>query len=259
MGEGRVEVASPFLRAYRVPGGAPLRLVPAPASRAWMDRLNRWPYRCLPMVIANQAGWFVLNSHAFFVRWDGSDAPTGIKFVFPKGDPPFPAESHFGYGIVTWTIPFLFRTPPGYNLLVRGPANLPKDGISPLEGIVETDWAVQTFTMNWQLTRPNQVVSFSVGEPLCMIVPQRRGELESFVPRLDDLASDEEILRRHAEFANRRRDALATHPWEDVRLGADISWQKHYFRGQTSDGTAAASDHQTRLRVRPFDDGSAQR
>ena len=49
--------------------------------------------------------------------------------------------SHFGDGILTWHLPILFRTPPGYNLLVRGPANYPKDAVSPLEGIVETDWA----------------------------------------------------------------------------------------------------------------------
>src|SRR3712207_8402233 len=34
-----------------------------------------------------------------------------------------PARSHFGSGILTWNLPFLFRTPPGYNLHVRGPAN----------------------------------------------------------------------------------------------------------------------------------------
>jgi hypothetical protein len=37
------------------------------------------------------------------------------------------AISHFGSGILTWNVPYLFRTPPGYNLLVRGPANWPKD------------------------------------------------------------------------------------------------------------------------------------
>lgn len=49
--------------------------------------------------------------------------------------------SHFGAGVVTFTVPYLFRTPPSYNLHVRGPTNMPKDGIYPLEGIVETDWS----------------------------------------------------------------------------------------------------------------------
>jgi hypothetical protein len=36
----------------------------------WHDRA---PYRCLPMVIANQAGWWILNSHSFTVVWDGGE------------------------------------------------------------------------------------------------------------------------------------------------------------------------------------------
>ena len=63
-------------------------------------------------------------------------------------------SSNFGYGIVTWYLPYLFRTSPGYNLWVRGPVNSPKDGIVPLEGLVETDWAEATFTVNWKITRP---------------------------------------------------------------------------------------------------------
>jgi hypothetical protein len=31
--------------------------------------------------------------------------------------------------------------------------------ISPLDGIVETDWLEATFTMNWKLTRPNHTVA----------------------------------------------------------------------------------------------------
>jgi hypothetical protein len=30
---------------------------------------------------------------------------------------------------------------------------MPKDGLAPLEGIVEADWAVVPFTMNWKLIR----------------------------------------------------------------------------------------------------------
>ena len=91
-------------------------------------------------------------------------------------------KSHFGHGILTWSLPYLFRTSPGFNLLVRGPANRPKDGASPLEGIVETDWSPATFTVNWMLTRPHLPVHFSRSEPIAMVVPCRRGELEAFEP-----------------------------------------------------------------------------
>ena len=65
--------------------------------------------------------------------------------------------SHFGYGLLTFQLPYLFRTPPGYNLLVRGPANCPKDG-AWLDGLVGTDWSPARFFMTWQITRANEGV-----------------------------------------------------------------------------------------------------
>ena len=39
-------------------------LVPAPLRREWMDTsADRYAYRCLPLLIANQAGWLALNNH----------------------------------------------------------------------------------------------------------------------------------------------------------------------------------------------------
>ncbi|MGH7863014.1 MAG: DUF6065 family protein [Candidatus Dormibacteraceae bacterium] len=245
---------APILRGYRLPEAPTPSIVPASWSRAWMDAtVHRWPYRCLPMVIANQCGWIILNDQAFFVTWAGGDAPDSVKFVYPRGRlEPSLAESHFGYGILTFKIPFVFRTSPGYNLLVRGPANWPKDGISALEGVVETDWAVQTFTMNWKFTRPNVTVPFSVGEPICMIVPQRRGELESFCPELRDVGSEPELARGYQQFAQSRSDALAQHPWgEQLAAHGGTYWQKKYFRGRYPDDSPAP-EHQSRLNVRPF-------
>ena len=40
-----------------------MRLIAAPADRDWMDATpNRFANRCLPLRIAAQAGWFVVNS-----------------------------------------------------------------------------------------------------------------------------------------------------------------------------------------------------
>ena len=66
---------------------------------------------------------------------------------------------------------------------VKGPANHIKDGIQPLEGIVETDWLMSTFTMNWKLTRICEWVSFKKDEPFCMLVPLPRGLPESLIPK----------------------------------------------------------------------------
>lgn len=244
-----------MLRAFHIPGAPRLPLIPASATRRWMDATNfRWPYRCLPLMIANEAGWFVSNDLDFLAKWDGGSEPTSIRFTPLRGEIPHSVESHFGYGILTWKIPYVFRTTSGYNLLVRGPANWPKDGIHALEGIVETDWAVQTFTMNWKITRPNVLIPFQKDEPICMLVPQRRGELEAHYPEIRPLESDPELATGFEQFTTSRASALAEHPWHERQSDdEEIYWQKHYFRGVRPDGTPA-STHQTKLNLRGFDD-----
>ncbi|HXR77269.1 MAG TPA: DUF6065 family protein, partial [Bryobacteraceae bacterium] len=39
-------------------------IIPAKADRYWMDiKFGGWPNRCLPLLIANQNGWMILNDH----------------------------------------------------------------------------------------------------------------------------------------------------------------------------------------------------
>jgi hypothetical protein len=62
----------------------------------------------------------------------------------------------------------------------------------PLEGLVETDWAPMTFTYSVQLTGRDWV-TYEKGEPICMIVPQRRGEIEQFQPVLTSITNNPEL------------------------------------------------------------------
>lgn len=242
---------TPSLVAYRLARFPLMPIVPATPSREWMvNTPASFANRCLPLLIANQAGWFVLNSHEVQVTWDGSDDPSGISVEWLKGSAPFPIRNIFGSGIVSWQIPYLFRTSQGYDLLVRGPANRPKAGASPLEGLVETDWVLSTFTMNWKLTTPGFPVVFSVGEPICQLVPQRRGELDAFRPEIEDLRSRTKIGRGYTRWATSRRDIIET--TADVKT-KDMTWQRHYVDGVLVDGTLAG-EHQTRLHLRQFTD-----
>ena len=43
-----------------------------------------------------------------------------------------PALGHFGFGVLTFHVPCLFRTEVGFDLMVTGPINRPKDAIAPL-------------------------------------------------------------------------------------------------------------------------------
>ncbi|PYN82814.1 MAG: hypothetical protein DMD96_04695 [Candidatus Rokuibacteriota bacterium] len=240
----------PKLTAFVVSGPA-LPIRPAPSARAWMDATNQhFANRCLPLLIANQAGWFVFNSRAFRVTWTGGTSQDSLRIESVGAWLPAPAVSHFGHGILTWTLPYLFRTPAGYSLLVRGPANSPKDGVYPLEGIVETDWSVATFTMNWIVTRPHHPITFEADEPICMVVPFRVGELEAFAPELSALAGDLATRDAYTEWSKSRGEFLRNLHSPGF-LATHEPWQKHYFRGLLPDGVPAP-EHRTKLHLRPF-------
>jgi hypothetical protein len=251
------QAQAPELIAFYGDSGPSVRIEPALRWRAWMNETrDRWANRCLPLLVANESGWALLNPLGFEATWGGASHPSSVTIAW-AGDAPLgfpPVSTYFGYGTLTWTVPYLFRTSPGYNLLARGPANWPKDGVCALEGLVETDWSVATFTMNWKITRPNHPVSFAAGEPFCMIVPQRRGELESFRPELRSFGTEPELTEATKQWVEGRREAgvrkfLSRYARE---FEADqTAWQGHYFRGITPDGTAAP-EHQTKLNLAPF-------
>jgi Family of unknown function (DUF6065) len=256
-GEGQSELV-----AYHSGPQPPMAIVAAARWRDWMSATHlRWANRCLPLLMANEAGWFLLNPVAFTATWDGGidSAAVEIRYDPASESTARYVRSHFGYGVITWGIPYLFRTPPSYNLLVRGPANWPKDGAFALEGLVETDWSVATFTMNWKITRPGTTVSFHADEPFCMIVPQRRSELETFAPSIREFAADPELRHRAKAWADRR------HQTQVVKFGGEVVrsaacegvWEGDYFRGSLPDG-APIAEHQTKQRLRPFERIGAQ-
>ena len=233
---------------------APMPIIAAPREREWMEEtIDRFANRCLPLLMANQSGWVILSSHTVAVTWNGGDSASAMSLEFLDGESPYPAISVFGYGILTWTIPYLVRTSPNWNLLVRGPANLPVSGASPLEGLVETDWVSSTFTMNWKLTHAGQTVVFAKDSPICMILPQRRGELESIQPRNQSLWSPltpAPIRSQLIRWIGSRHRFLR----EMGEAGSEASrrrWQRHYFRGMSEDGTSAPA-HQTKRSLRDF-------
>ena len=241
-----------LLHAYQLSPHA-ARLVKSGRGRDWMDTTPvRFAYRCLPMVIANQHGWLLLNRHKFAVTWNGGPDPSALAIQFLSGEEPRNAVSTFGWGILTFTISYLFRTAPGYNLHVRGPANSPKDGIVALEGIVESDWTEATFTMNWKVTRPNHPVVFEENEPIAMISPLKRSEVERFRPELHDLAADPQLETLHREWAQSRAKHNADLKVSNSRARKE-GWQRHYVRG-ISIRTEPAREHQTKLTLAEFAD-----
>ncbi|SAL72374.1 hypothetical protein AWB68_04265 [Caballeronia choica] len=244
------------LLAYRHGFPFDMKLVRSSVDRVWMDATSqRYAYRCLPMVLANQLGWNILNDNAFRALWRGGDLAEDVIFE-PELPSPSSVISHFGHGIITFMLPFLFRVPAGFQLLLRGPANLPKDAIQSLEGLVEADWAVATATMNWKFTRSDIWVTFERAEPICTIVPLQVAVLEAMTPRESHILDDPILKTRYEAWAASREafhnDLKSLRP-EVIKAG----WQRHYFQGTSpgADGVPCinASEHRTRIALKEFE------
>ena len=239
------------LIAYELFPQCGVQIIPAPLDRDWMDKSGgRFAYRCLPLNIANQNGWLLLNRTEFEAYWYGGQGKQDIEVRY-FGNPDNHVYSHFGEGVLTFSVPFIFRTPPGMNLWAKGPANFVKDGIQALEGVVETDWSAATFTMNWKFTRPNEWIRFRKDEPFCMIVPIPRGLTESFAPKRAAIQSNQQLLEENEKWNRERLQFLDGLQRRDPETVAR-SWQKDYFQGKTPSGKTATEQHQTKLVVKPF-------
>ena len=236
--------------------GKPPQIRPASQRRAWMDASpNGYAYRCLPLTIANSHGWEILSAEDHEAIWNGGPGTKDIT-CRSTGDGRFRVMSHFGSGIITFDIGCLFRTDPAVNLMVTGPLNAPKDGIAPLPGIVETDWATATFTMNWLFTRPNHVVRFAKDEPICFIFPLARGLIESAEPEIRALESDPALHADYQRWRESRSQFLKDLPHPGT-TASQQKWQKAYFRGELPGGSPGSEAHQTKLQVKEFVDRSA--
>lgn len=241
-----------YVIAYTLNRQMDMPIIRAAQERAWMDATRmRFAYRCLPLLIANQHGWWILNDRTFTAVWNGGAEIDSIELHFADTvHAPRAVLSHFGHGILTFSIPYLFRTPPGYNLMVRGPANVMRDGIHALDAIVETDWSRATFTMNWCFTRPNHPITFQRGEPICQFYPVKRGEIEAFRGEVRDIERDAALKAAYTAWSEQRNSFN-----RDLQVpGSDAArqlWQKDYFQGM-ADGQRFEA-HQTRLKLHEFE------
>jgi len=237
------------ITAYSVTA-EPLQIETGKQQREWMDNtIDRFAYRCLPLVIANQAGWDLLCPCTFTAEWNGLVTADSVSIDF--ADKPSPmVTTHFGSGVLTFSVGYLMQTPPQTNLWIRGPVNMPKDGISPLEGLFEADWAPYTFTMNWKFTRANHPVSFTEGEPICRIFPMPRHYLESFQPAIKSVNDNPDFKGEYDQW-NAARTEFIQQLGDAESDAAREKWQRSYMKGAKPDG-AIEPDHQSKLHLKPF-------
>lgn len=242
----------------------PPALVPAPGQRDWMDATNEhFAYRCTPLSIANASGWELLNPHEVTVIWTGYNSKNDIIIrVHEPGVTHRFISSTFGHGIVTFHPGYVFRTDPGWMVWARGGPNRIKDGIHPLDGLVETNWLPFSFTMNWKFTRPG-AVTFAKGEPFCFITMTPSVAIEEVQPVILPMEDDPDFHREHKIWNSERRLFNAGLEMRD-ELTEEQKWQKNYLKGVSPSGLSRAdANHRVKRTLKapihgrqPMDAGS---
>jgi hypothetical protein len=187
----------PVCRFYRLIPSAPV-LRRADRSADGMLPVRAYRY-CEALASASAFGWYVYPPLNFSLIWDGTEIAwtyegadgwyalrgaqfPGFRQMFEAEapDPVKPLAPTFlaaarEPGVVQVWSGYLARTAPGWSLLSRGPANIPRtQGYEYFEGISETDsWFGPLFT-NIRLTRTNAPVEFNVRYPLFQVQPLLR-------------------------------------------------------------------------------------
>ncbi|HZZ34207.1 MAG TPA: DUF6065 family protein [Caulobacteraceae bacterium] len=228
----------------------PPPLTPARSERAWMDETtDRYAYRCIPLSIANASGWELALPFGFEAAWYGGTEQSAIQVRSHDPRAQHFVTSHFGHGVITFHTGWLFRTSPGWAVWTRGSPNTAKDGLAPLDGLVETDWLPFPFTMNWRFLRPG-VARFEAGEPFCFITLAPHALLDAVQPRIASLDDDPELKAAHADWSRSRSDFSQRLKARDDEAVAQ-RWQRTYVQGRGAPQGDAPDYHLTRRRLKP--------
>ncbi|WP_376096193.1 DUF6065 family protein [Roseomonas sp. CCTCC AB2023176] len=204
-GTAAAPVAGPIARFFSVIPGA---RAPQRAGRDAYGTLPIRAYRhCEAVTSAAAFGWHLFPPMDMEFVWDGGTTVNwtydGAEGWYPLRVAQFPDfAAHFdahapadvqGFsptflaaltepGVVQIWTGLVARTAPGWNLLLRPPANAPRDlGYEQYEGVVETDrWFGPIFT-NIRLCRTGQPVRLQAGFPLIQAQPVQRATLTDAV------------------------------------------------------------------------------
>ena len=201
-----------------------------PAERAWFTKHF---YRCLPLSIANQYGYYIKSEFAFSVEWNGGDSVDDLDIQI-EGDKDYINQnlyphisSHFGHGIFTVNMPFVLRTPPNVNLLTINPPNIILPNITVLSGAVETDNLRRDFSFNIKVQMPHMRVHFAVGSPLAAFIPIPRFYADSFDLKFAEEIFSEDIINEELETTQN-----AYLKREFVELESKFKVGMDYYKGQ---------------------------
>jgi hypothetical protein len=168
---------------------------------------SSYSYKCLPLRIANELGWEIGCPTTFTCVWDGGESKESIKLSFENPNDlhkNITVKSHFGSGILTFSLPYIMRTPKKKSIYIRGPTNFYKEYCQYLDAVIETDWINYSFTYNIKINKKDSIISFTKGEPICSFIILNLEEISN-THLINKNINENKMLKRLQEtFAKKR-------------------------------------------------------
>ena len=198
---------------------------------------------CEALRSASSFGWYVFPPIDFTLQWDGSQVIwtyRGAKAWYPLTSAQFPGYAKVfdraaparlrGFappfltalvepGVVQLWTGLMVQTAENWSVLVRGPANLPRNlAFDTYEGIIETDrWFGPLFT-NLRLIKTDVPVHFSTETPLLQVQPLHRSTYA------EEVSNSFRLVGAPSEFAHdawsRYEESIVRPNLEPARAGA---------------------------------------
>lgn len=230
------------------------KLEQADFRRQWMDETpNQYAYHCLPLKIANQIGWVLKNPTSFNATYVNDDFESSVKIEFDNLNDQekygFDISSHFGNGIITFTLPFIFKTPEPWCIWARGLPNYYKDNVCFLEGIIETFWTHMSSTYNIKLIEKDKKIRFEKDEPLAFFTITNLKEIDESTIIFKNPQENKKFSDDFKVWKDKRSEANNNYTRKEI-------WQKHYKKGVHDQTLEKNKDHKSKinLSVRQYKD-----
>ena len=193
-------------------------------------------YKCLPLKIGNELGWSIHCMVDFSCIWNGKIEDRDGVLVKIDDKYKKVAATHFGNGIITLPIPYIFKTEKNYGIYVRGPTNFYKEYVQYLDAVIETDWLNYPFTYNIKINKANHEIFFKKGEPICSFIPIKLKNINSSILEIENIESNKQLnnfVKKYSENRSYKYNELTKINYEKEQKNESLkyTWMKDYFLG----------------------------
>jgi len=209
----------------------PLEIRQASVRREWMDNTyNKHAYRCLPVTEANVCGWEIVLPHDVVFEWDGgTSVPRVIKggtierTIHGQSFTQRVAQQSI-VGMATFSLGWVFKTPPGIHTWITGSPNYVVDGAVPLSASLASDWWPDEVNMSWILTKERTPITFPAGSALAFFNFYRPSLLEEAEFEVENLWDYPDLTRARQAYSDAKTQKIQEQPWSwmnGIRTGLD--------------------------------------